>query len=88
MYSTGNINKKGSFPDPLAERADKSSEEYGLQYAKAIHSQWGKQSDSTSLIAKRNKTFERTRDYAWRRLHSLRQCDNWSMKEFCMPCKI
>ena len=45
MYSTGNINKKGSFPDPLAERADKSSEEYGLQYAKAIHSQWGKQSD-------------------------------------------
>ena len=64
MYSTGNINKKGSFPDPLAERADKSSEEYGLQYAKAIHSQWGKQSDSTSLIAKRNKTFERNRDYA------------------------
>ena len=64
MYSTGNINKKGSFPDPLAERAEKSSEEYGLQYAKAIHSQWGKQSDSTSLIAKRNKTFERNRDYA------------------------
>lgn len=64
MYSTGNINTKGSFPDPLAERADKSSEEYGLQYAKAIHSQWGKQSDSTSLIAKRNKTFERNRDYA------------------------
>ena len=64
MYSTGNINQKGSFPDPLADRANKSSEEYGLQYARAIYSQWGKQSDSTSLIGKRNKTFERNRDYA------------------------
>jgi len=64
MYSTGNINKKGSFPDPLAEREVKSSKEYGLQYARAIHSQWGKQTDSTSLIGKRNKIFDRNRDYA------------------------
>tara|TARA_R100001163_G_C5067328_1_gene206357 strand:+ start:655 stop:3063 length:2409 start_codon:yes stop_codon:yes gene_type:complete len=64
MYSTGNINKKGSFPDPLADRGVKSSKEYGLQYAKAIYSQWGKQSDSTSLMGKRNKVFERNRDYA------------------------
>ena len=58
------MNKKGSFPDPLADRDAKSSKEYGLQYAKAIHSQWGKQSDSTSLISKRNKVFDRNRDYA------------------------
>jgi hypothetical protein len=64
MYSTGNINKKGSFPDPLADRSEKSSEEYGLQYARAIFSQWGKQTDSTSLLGKRNKVFERNRDYA------------------------
>jgi len=64
MYSTGNINKKGSFPDPLAPRAEKSSQEYGLQYAKAIYSQWGKQTDSTSLLSKRNKVFDRNRDYA------------------------
>ena len=64
MYSTGNINKKGSFPDPLADRGEKSSKEYGLQYAKAIYSQWGKQTDSTSLMGKRNKVFERNRDYA------------------------
>jgi len=64
MYSTGNINKKGSFPDPLADRGVKSSKEYGLQYAKAIYSQWGKQTDSTSLMGKRNKVFERNRDYA------------------------
>ena len=64
MYSTGNINKKGSFPDPLADRGEKSSKEYGLQYAKAIYSQWGKQTESTSLMGKRNKVFERNRDYA------------------------
>ena len=64
MYSTGDINKKGSFPDPLADREKKSSKEYGLQYAKAIHAQWGKQTDSSSLIGKRNKVFERNRDYA------------------------
>lgn len=64
MYSTGNINNKGSFPDPLADREKKSSKEYGLQYAKAIYSQWGKQTDSTSLLGKRNKVFDRNRDYA------------------------
>ena len=35
-----------------------------MQYAKAIYSQWGKQSDSTSLISKRTKVFDRNRDYA------------------------
>jgi len=64
MYTSGDITKKGTFPDPLADRETKSSDKYGLQFARAIYSQWGKQSDSTSLLGKRNKVFERNRDYA------------------------
>lgn len=59
-----NDKKKGSFPDPLASAEEKSSKEYGLQYAKAMESQWGKTSSATSLIGKRNAIFERSRDYA------------------------
>lgn len=57
--------KKGtSFPDPLAETSKKESNEYGLQYAKAIESQWGKSDEANSIHGKRTATFERSRDYA------------------------
>ena len=64
MYGHDDVNKKGSFPDPLASQESKESDSYGLQYAKAIHSQWGKMNEASSLFAKRNKIFERNRDYA------------------------
>lgn len=55
--------KKG-FPDPLATPEEKSSKDYGIQYAKAIDSQWGRMTDTGSLVGKRNRIFERSRDYA------------------------
>ena len=64
MYGHDNVNKKNGFPDPLANQQTKESDAYGLQYAKAIHSQWGKMNEASSLFAKRNKVFERSRDYA------------------------
>ena len=63
MNNTNN-KRKGSFPDPLAKAETKKSKEYGLQYAKAIESQWGKITSATSLYGKRNTIFERNRDYA------------------------
>jgi|TARA_R110000822_G_scaffold68563_5_gene166754 hypothetical protein len=59
-----NNSKKGSFPDPLAETEVKESKAYGLKYAKAIETQWGKMGESNSLYGKRNTVFERSRDYA------------------------
>tara|TARA_R100001510_G_scaffold57380_1_gene65260 strand:+ start:1360 stop:3807 length:2448 start_codon:yes stop_codon:yes gene_type:complete len=59
-----NDNKKGSFPDPLASTETKNSKAYGIAYAKAMESQWGKMTSSTSLYGKRNVVFERSRDYA------------------------
>ena len=64
MYGHDDVNKKNGFPDPLADQQTKESDAYGLQYAKAIHSQWGKMNEASSLFAKRNKVFERSRDYA------------------------
>jgi len=64
MYGQDDVNKKGTFPDPLASQESKEADHYGLQYAKAIHSQWGKMNEASSLFAKRNKIFERNRDYA------------------------
>mgnify|MGYP000406848509 CR=1 FL=1 len=58
MYGHDNVNKKNGFPDPLANQQTKESDAYGLQYAKAIHSQWGKMNEASSLFAKRNKVFE------------------------------
>ena len=52
------------FPDPLAPQEEKASKAYGIQYAKAIDSQWGRMTDSGSLIAKRNRIFDRSRKYA------------------------
>ena len=59
-----NNSKKGSFPDPLAETEVKESKAYGLKYAKAIETQWGKMGESNSLYGRRNTVFERSRDYA------------------------
>lgn len=59
-----NSNSKSSFPDPLASTDTKKTNEYGVQYAKAIESQWGKISSSGSLFGKRNMTFKKSRDYA------------------------
>ena len=59
-----NNKRKSSFPDPLASTETKKSKAYGIQYAKAIESQWGKITSATSLYGKRNVVFERSRDYA------------------------
>ena len=63
MYSNKNRHGK-SFPDPLAPQDVKQGKEYGLKYAKAIEGQWGKMQDTESLYRKRNKVWERNRDYA------------------------
>jgi hypothetical protein len=63
MYSNNNRQSK-NFPDPLAPQDIKSGKKYGIKYAKAIESQWGKLQDSESLYRKRNKIWERNRDYA------------------------
>ena len=56
--------KRGSFPDPLATTEIKNSNAYGIQYAKAIESQWGKRNDSNSIFSKRHHMFEKNRKYA------------------------
>jgi len=63
MNNTNN-KRKGSFPDPLADTETKKTKDYGLKYAKAIESQWGKITSATSLYGKRNVVFDRNRDYA------------------------
>ena len=63
MYSNSKRNSK-SFPDPLAPQAVKQGKAYGLKYAKAIEAQWGKMSDSDSLFKRRNRVWERNKDYA------------------------
>ena len=55
---------KSGFPDPLAPKEDKDKKSYGLQYAKAIESQWGKLNEKSSIFGKRNDIFERNRKYA------------------------
>lgn len=59
-------NKKlnNGFPDPLASSETKLTKDYGLQYAKAIESQWGKLHDTESTFSRRNSVFERNRKYA------------------------
>ena len=59
-----NKGTKNGFPDPLATPDEKSSKAYGQQYAKAIDAQWGRMTDTSSLVGKRNRIFERSRDYA------------------------
>lgn len=52
------------FPNPLATQQEKQDKSYGLSYAKAIESQWGKMSDKKSLYGSRNEIFSRNRNYA------------------------
>lgn len=63
MYNS-NKKYKSSFPDPLVPHKEKLDKAYGLRYAKAIESQWGKMNDKSSLYGSRNTTFERNRRYA------------------------
>jgi hypothetical protein len=62
MYN--NKSSKSGFPDPLASSLEKEDKAYGLQYAKAIESQWGKMTDKSSLYGSRNEVFNRNRHYA------------------------
>jgi len=63
-YTGKSSNYESIFPDPLAEQAQKLTKQYGLQYAKAIYSQWGGVEIDGSLYAKRWREFEISRDYA------------------------
>ena len=63
MYNTNSRQSK-NFPDPLAPQDVKQGDKYGLKYAKAIETQWGKLQDNDSLYRRRNKVWERNRDYA------------------------
>ena len=60
----GNKSVKSGFPDPMASREERQSQDYGLRYAKAIETQWGKVNEKSSVYGKRNEIFERNRDYA------------------------
>ena len=64
MYNNSNKSQKGGFPDPLAPAEVKECTPYGLQYAKAIENQWGKLQEGNSSLGRRNKTFDKCRDYA------------------------
>jgi len=58
-------NKPSSgFPNPLSSSDEKLKKSYGLRYAKAIESQWGKMEDKNSLHGSRNGVFKRNRSYA------------------------
>jgi len=47
--------RKSSFPDPLVSTEVKKSKAYGLQYAKAMEAQWGK--NDIALFFVRKKEF-------------------------------
>ena len=59
-----NTKYSSNFPDPMVPKEKKEKKEYGLRYAKAIEKQWGNADDYNSLFRKRQKIFERNRDYA------------------------
>ena len=52
------------FPVTIAKREVKESISYGLQYAKAIESQWGSLERENSLMRRRRDTFLKNRAYA------------------------
>ena len=63
MY--GQSTKVGkSFPDPLAPQQEKMSDQYGMEYAKAIEAQWNGSTPDDSAINRRNRDFEVNRKYA------------------------
>ena len=55
-----NNNKPSSgFPDPLSSAGEKQQKAYGLRYAKAIESQWGKMEDrNLPPFRKQNKLIQ------------------------------
>ncbi len=57
-------NKYGNFPDPFASPEEKTGKSYGLKFARAIESQWGRGEDNSSLFRRRMHDFEKNRDYA------------------------
>jgi hypothetical protein len=57
-------NAESTFPDPLASHEKKSSDSYGVKYAKAIFSEWGSLDSESSLYRRRFREFETSRDYA------------------------
>ena len=59
-----NYSGSKNFPDPLSPQDKKESKAYGLQYAKAIESQWGRKADNSSLFSKRYETFTKNKEYA------------------------
>jgi len=61
MYNS-NSKQKSSFPDPLALQEEKLSKSYGLRYAKAIETQWGKLNDKSSLYGSRNNVLTEIED--------------------------
>jgi len=63
-YTGNSSNYESIFPDPLAEQPKKLTKQYGLQYAKAVYSQWGGVDIDGSLYSRRWKEFEVSRDYA------------------------
>lgn len=64
MYGGETTKYESTFPNPLAEHAEKVKKAYGLQYAKAIYSQWGGGDSENSLYARRMREFNISRDYA------------------------
>lgn len=64
MMQDSKTKYSSNFPDPMVPKEKKESKEYGLRYAKAIEKQWGNADDYNSLFRKRQKIFERNRDYA------------------------
>jgi hypothetical protein len=64
MTSGLSNNKPTGFPDPFCSEEKKSSDSYGLQFAKAIMGQWGGSDNPSSLYSKRFKKFEKDRKYA------------------------
>ena len=64
MYGGETTKYESTFPNPLAKHGEKIKKNYGLQYAKAIYSQWGGIDSENSLYARRMREFNISRDYA------------------------
>lgn len=55
---------QSTFPDPLASTEEKMSQNYGLQYAKAMYAQWIGVDYNNSLYGRRFNEMQNNRDYA------------------------
>jgi len=52
------------FPNPLATPEEKAKDAYGLQYARAIESQWDLTNTTNTFFSNRIRDFEEQRDYS------------------------